>query len=324
MADDFGLDTMYCTFCGAPKLIVELVDHIGPCGDAKQGAALTGVADAADAALARLFVDIHPRVAYGPARAGDVAVDARDATEIIPGLWLGNTVAAKNTAWLAATGIKGIVNCANEITPIAGAELEASGVEHIVTIHLHDDEEAEKLPASFEHIVSGATAVQRLCGDADAIAPEVTAPLLGVPPAQAAYTDAECGATLPRLARPVLVHCAFGRSRSASILLAYLTAHRGLPLAAAYKLVKARRPIMLPNFGFVASLAAMEEARTGAPCTLPDHVLVLHPAGQRQFELETGRRLRENPMTRGLRVAREHAARRGAGLAGAAAAGGST
>jgi atypical dual specificity phosphatase len=56
----------------------------------------------------------------------------------------------------------------------------------------------------------------------------------------------------------VLVHCMWGMSRSASIVIAYLMAMKGMPLQSALMFVKARRRIVRPNRGFMAQLNIFE------------------------------------------------------------------
>lgn len=55
----------------------------------------------------------------------------------------------------------------------------------------------------------------------------------------------------------VLVHCAVGVSRSASLVLAYLMIHHGFTLLQAINKVKERRWIF-PNRGFLKQLQALE------------------------------------------------------------------
>ncbi len=61
----------------------------------------------------------------------------------------------------------------------------------------------------------------------------------------------------------VLVHCVQGISRSTSACLSYLMRREGWTLARAYEHVKALRPIMRPNKGFMRQLLAEEEELFG-------------------------------------------------------------
>lgn len=64
-----------------------------------------------------------------------------------------------------------------------------------------------------------------------------------------------------QLARPggrVLVHCAAGVSRSATICMAYLMRYHHLSLPAAYAVLLEARPVVDPNPGFVEQLREWE------------------------------------------------------------------
>ena len=67
----------------------------------------------------------------------------------------------------------------------------------------------------------------------------------------------------------VLVHCMAGRSRSATIVLAYLLKCRGYDLASAFKLVRTQRPSAMPNLGFWRQLEAFEKRVRGEPSETP-------------------------------------------------------
>ncbi|KAI0773233.1 protein-tyrosine phosphatase-like protein [Trametes elegans] len=56
----------------------------------------------------------------------------------------------------------------------------------------------------------------------------------------------------------VLVHCVWGMSRSASVVIAYLVAARALSLQEAHSLARARRRVVRPNAGFMAQLEVYE------------------------------------------------------------------
>ncbi|EPT02649.1 phosphatases II [Fomitopsis schrenkii] len=58
----------------------------------------------------------------------------------------------------------------------------------------------------------------------------------------------------------VMVHCVWGMSRSASFVIAFLMADRGMSLDDALKYVVARRKIVRPNSGFMVQLSFYEHA----------------------------------------------------------------
>ncbi|CAD2217015.1 protein-tyrosine phosphatase [Angomonas deanei] len=65
----------------------------------------------------------------------------------------------------------------------------------------------------------------------------------------------------PTLTPPrVLVHCQKGKSRSATIVLAYLISRNGWTLNEALDYVKAKRPCIEPNIGFLGALHVLEDS----------------------------------------------------------------
>ena len=69
-------------------------------------------------------------------------------------------------------------------------------------------------------------------------------------------------ASAPSRAR-VLVHCAFGQSRSAAAVAAYLTKHEGHSLGEALERIRSRRPKACPNPSFLAQLVRYEMTHRG-------------------------------------------------------------
>ncbi|KAK1562814.1 hypothetical protein Q3G72_017500 [Acer saccharum] len=61
----------------------------------------------------------------------------------------------------------------------------------------------------------------------------------------------------------VLVHCFVGRSRSVTIILAYLMKKRGMSFSEALEHVKSRRPQASPNSGFISQLKELEKSLQG-------------------------------------------------------------
>ena len=62
----------------------------------------------------------------------------------------------------------------------------------------------------------------------------------------------------------VLVHCHMGRSRSATLIAAYLMAEHGHSMQEAFNAVRAARPCIAPNTGFIKALWRYESQLTVA------------------------------------------------------------
>lgn len=52
----------------------------------------------------------------------------------------------------------------------------------------------------------------------------------------------------------ILVHCSMGISRSPTIVIAFVMMKFKYPFSKAYNLVRKKRPIICPNFGFTFQL----------------------------------------------------------------------
>lgn len=296
-------DVAWCSCCGAALDICVLIEHGAACKSKRQTDAVSTLRASLPASLPlvnaaspwtleqmfRIGSDCMPDEAWGPKDRSAASWSARDASEILPGLYLGNIVAARDIGFLREKGIKGIVNCANEASPLSAADLAAAGVRKLVHLPLHDDCEPATVARSMSLILRGAHAAAALAafgGDADATAASLVAG--GVPlavpgaavtaeqaAAAAAVSHMSCSLLGPAAAadgaaagsaihaaplpNPVFIHCAVGRSRSASVVAAFLVLFRGLRLLDAMLLLRHRRPIVMPNLGFFAALVAIEE-----------------------------------------------------------------
>lgn len=67
---------------------------------------------------------------------------------------------------------------------------------------------------------------------------------------------------------PVLVHCRAGVSRSASVVLAYMIRYANYTLHDAFIYLRAARPVVTPNLGFMDKLVAYEEEIHGTDPTI--------------------------------------------------------
>ncbi|KAJ9700230.1 hypothetical protein PVL29_005855 [Vitis rotundifolia] len=63
-----------------------------------------------------------------------------------------------------------------------------------------------------------------------------------------------------RLGGGVLVHCFLGRSRSVTIVIAYMMKKHGMSLSQALEHVKSRRQLAAPNYGFTLQLQNFEKS----------------------------------------------------------------
>lgn len=160
---------------------------------------------------------------------------------IADGVYLGSGRAVGDDAatHLAAHAIKAIVNAADNIPTPPAAVLEAVGLD--------------------------ASAVHRLELQDD----------FDFDPREAFVRGADLVAGHRSAGRNVLVHCAVGASRSASIVLAYLMTSGGLSLFDALRVTRSKRPIVSPNIGFLLRLLALEASLRGT-ISIPLAALQLH------------------------------------------------
>eukprot|EP00730_Choanoeca_flexa_P003126 TRINITY_DN11298_c0_g1_i1.p1 TRINITY_DN11298_c0_g1~~TRINITY_DN11298_c0_g1_i1.p1 ORF type:complete len:323 (+),score=40.72 TRINITY_DN11298_c0_g1_i1:163-1131(+) len=77
-----------------------------------------------------------------------------------------------------------------------------------------------------------------------------------------------------------LVHCGAGISRASTAVMAFLMYGSGMPLDEAYSLVKAVRPIILPNRGFLQQLRRYETEMQAAGSVAPSQTTSLAPSAR--------------------------------------------
>jgi hypothetical protein len=255
--DDLDDDDAFpCPLCGAALNPMQLGEHLGACQRAEWQRRRDRLAHLPDAICDLL----RPEPLYDSLPVVD---------EICAGLYLGSRSVLDAAAHLRPRTIRHVVNCAREIPPPA-EELRAADA---TCTHLPIDDSARFDIAPF------------LSQGADAIAAHLQLARCPSPSFSVASADYESGGSCDALAPPppakeqrsVVVHCAMGVSRSASVVLAFLIRHRGMSLVDALALVRARRFVAYPNKGFLRSLRAFEsQCRGGAPSSLPEEAVQLH------------------------------------------------
>jgi predicted protein tyrosine phosphatase len=162
---------------------------------------------------------------------GSVDVKTTHAHEIVEDLWLG-AAEARHEVWCRRHRICAVVDCVPRYT---GGK---SPLHKSITLYQHVPFEDVSGGDSRGSIVEGAHAVARAI----------------------AHARSAGGATL--------VHCQAGISRSASVAIAYLMMHRGMPLLDAAVLVRRRRPEVYPNAGFWHHLRWIEGQVHGGRTTI--------------------------------------------------------
>mmetsp|Transcript_64566 Transcript_64566/g.185692 ORF Transcript_64566/g.185692 Transcript_64566/m.185692 type:complete len:275 (-) Transcript_64566:148-972(-) len=141
-----------------------------------------------------------------------------NATEVIPGMWVGALSAAENKERLAEHGIR-----------------------HVVTVaaRLHPD-----VPGDVVH--TSVALDDHPCADLLSALPVVLAAI------DVGLTSASLST------EGVLVHCASGVSRSVSACVAWLMTRKQHSLEESLRIVRAARPSANPNFGFMRALELLE------------------------------------------------------------------
>ena len=279
-----GPQCMTCPSCerafpyvrGEPTCVSNFIDHVNACEDFPAGLGHpspdiapfeplfrvrlhTGVAALGPPAAGGGWPTPDPSVASSTPSARAIVMKhgpwytlrAGDADEVVSTargvrVLLGSEAASRAPAWLAATHVRAIVNCAFNSEPLDADSLAAAGVTGGVSrVKLVDAADVEGQDAA-GMIRAGADALALAVGHAGA-------------------------------GEAVLVHCVAGVSRSASVVIAWLVTHEQRTLRDAVSVVRAARPVAMPNVGFWRALRGIEQRARGATSVPEDALESLHP-----------------------------------------------
>ena len=134
-----------------------------------------------------------------------------------------------------------------------GSKVDAANREHLSHLRVtHILNCTEEVPNTFENDAEGATIIYKRLNLCD----EVTVRITDV--FSDAFSFLDSVASTPGGGR-VLVHCAEGISRSATVVIAFLMRTYGLTLYQAYSHAKSQRKQVFPNLGFWKQLDALEK-----------------------------------------------------------------
>ena len=143
-----------------------------------------------------------------------------NATEILPGLWLGDLKASLDTGFLGDKQIQCIINCTDRY-PFS--DIPLIKIKHRVPIK--DNLEIEEVAKLYHCLDELADLIKQ---------------------------------HLPN--HNILIHCYAGKQRSASILIAFLMKYGQLDLSSATLAIKSKRPdVFEPSFNFEAAVKLYED-----------------------------------------------------------------
>lgn len=188
-----------------------------------------------------------------PPITASAAVPSFDVSTVIPGfLFLGPDITTNDEMKeLEAKGVKRILNCAAELADLGAAGTTAAGA---TAASATTASVAKQTPPP-----SPSPAVQL----GNSIERYLKIPMWDNVEATGVQEDIEQACAFLDDARlhdaPVYVHCRAGKSRSVSIVMAYLIHAHRWTLKRSYDYVAEKRPDISPNIGFVSCLMAFEE-----------------------------------------------------------------
>jgi len=144
---------------------------------------------------------------------------APSATQVLPGLWIGDRFAANNLGWLQEKNIGAVVNCTRSQGFASGPSLKQA-----LRVPVRDNLEEDEILKMSKYLEPVTEKVHEWIKHHN-----------------------------------VLVHCYAGRQRSSAVVLAYLIRYGDIPLQEAIELLQSKRPITCrPKCNFYNALLTFQ------------------------------------------------------------------
>ena len=291
-----------CPLCSALQPVETAFEHIDTCADSA-ARALAAAHPEWPASLVAAFLPGSDRaLRHAKPAAEGALVREHDVSEVVPRAFISNVTVGKNAARLRALGVHTLVNCIphDETKPLEDEELGEAGVGACCLLNMED----KMVPGYERRIRAGALAIAEARAEgksglvhcAMGVSRSATVMLTFLvehyveEAAQAAVAAAQGstgggntggggGEGAGAAAAPVPASAAVDGAAGGA-----LPRRKGMRLADAFLLLKAARPMVMPNGGFWAFLLELERELHGSNSVPPAMLGLLRENLQRRCE----------------------------------------
>jgi hypothetical protein len=281
-----------CPHCFASLPVSSAFDHIDLCEDAKARAVAAAHPEWPPALVAAFLPGSRRQTRHAAPAASGALVREADVSEVVPGAFIASVVVGKSAARLRALGVHALVNCIpdTEARPLDDEQLGESGVGACCLLNMED----KFLPGYERRIRGGALAIAEARAEgksglvhcAMGVSRSATVMLAflvehhvegeaaaaAAPAVVPAAASAAAPAAAPEAAAPAADAAAGGAAAEPAppAAAAAVAKRKGMRLADAFLLLKAARPMVMPNHGFWQCLLAIEKEARGENSVPPE------------------------------------------------------
>ena len=176
---------------------------------------------------------------------------------VIPGLFLGSAQTASDRRVFEMLGIRRVVNITENVPNYF--EDTGAGIQYLNIAITDAPDAAESLASALQGAIEFVAETINEADSADSRSPPCEKQSAELPASAVSLGNRDA----------VLVHCEFGVSRSASVVIAYLMQKNGWSFEKSYDFLQTRRPKVKPNLGFRDVLRRMHKAKKPGNCKSP-------------------------------------------------------